>query len=63
MLNQGIFAKLVLGEDGSVDYADVREPFASIMAIDPDTTVTTVPGRAKAVVDRLLDEARALPDL
>lgn len=39
MLNQGFFTKLPLDEDGSVEYADAHEPFASIMTIDPDTKV------------------------
>ncbi|MCZ4551173.1 hypothetical protein [Gordonia rubripertincta] len=56
MLNQGLFVKLFLHEQGSVEYADVHELFASIMALALETKVTTVAGLVNAVVDRLFSE-------
>ena len=58
MLNQGFFARLFLDEDGGVEYAEMQEPFASIMAVDPDVKATKLAGkRAQAVVARVLEQA------
>ena len=46
MFNQGFFTRLFIAEDGSVDRAEIQEPFVHLMASDPDVTVRRTNDRA-----------------
>uniref|UniRef100_UPI0037C87DAC recombinase family protein n=1 Tax=Mycolicibacterium sp. TaxID=2320850 RepID=UPI0037C87DAC len=39
MFNQGFFTRLYVGADGSIDRAELQEPFVQLMARDADTIV------------------------
>jgi hypothetical protein len=60
MFNQGFFTRLYLAEDGSIDRAELQEPFVQLMARDEDTIVRRIDDRAGvAPQDAFSDEFAA----